>query len=55
MFLICLILAFLFPPLSVAIHTGSVSQFILNLILTFLGWIPGLIHALCMLFFTKRI
>lgn len=46
MSLVKLILAFICPPLSVALHTENVGQVILNIILTFLGWIPGLLHAL---------
>lgn len=39
------ILAFPFPPLAVA-STGRVGSFVLNLVLTFLGVIPGIIHAI---------
>jgi uncharacterized membrane protein YqaE (UPF0057 family) len=34
------------PPLGVLIGGGSVFHFILNIILTFTFWIPGVLHAL---------
>ena len=33
-----------FPPLAVLL-TGRIASFFLSLILTLLGWIPGVIHA----------
>jgi uncharacterized membrane protein YqaE (UPF0057 family) len=39
------VLAILLPPLAV-ILCGKPVQFILNLFLTLLFWIPGMIHAL---------
>jgi uncharacterized membrane protein YqaE (UPF0057 family) len=32
------------PPIAV-LTTGKIGAFILNIILTILGWIPGVIHA----------
>lgn len=32
------------PPLAVLL-TGRVGSFLLSLLLTLLGWIPGIIHA----------
>ncbi len=40
------ILSFLLPPLAVAMKTGIDKTFVLNLILTLIFWIPGVIHAL---------
>ncbi|GAA4313433.1 YqaE/Pmp3 family membrane protein [Compostibacter hankyongensis] len=37
-------LAILLPPLAV-LTTGKVGSFLLNILLTILGWIPGCIHA----------
>jgi uncharacterized membrane protein YqaE (UPF0057 family) len=37
-------LAILLPPVAV-LTTGKVGSFLLNIILTLLGWIPGAIHA----------
>lgn len=38
-------LAIIFPPLAV-ICCGKPSAFFLNLFLTLLGWIPGIVHAI---------
>ena len=38
-------LAILLPPIAVLL-CGKPGQMILNIILTLLGWIPGVIHAL---------
>ncbi len=38
-------LAILLPPLAVLL-CGKPIQFILNIFLTLLGWIPGVIHAI---------
>ncbi|MDX9976157.1 MAG: YqaE/Pmp3 family membrane protein [FCB group bacterium] len=40
-----LILAVLLPPLGVLLQVGLGTQFWINVILTLLGWIPGVIHA----------
>ncbi len=41
-----IILAILLPPLGVALKFGITKQFWINLLLTLLGYIPGIIHAL---------
>jgi uncharacterized membrane protein YqaE (UPF0057 family) len=41
-----LILAILFPPLSVFLQRGMSGTLLLNVILTIIGWIPGVLHAL---------
>jgi uncharacterized membrane protein YqaE (UPF0057 family) len=46
LFIIKIILAFVFPPLAVALERGCDGQTILNIILTIIGWIPGVAHAL---------
>ena len=41
------LIAFLLPPLAVALETGIGKTFVINLLLTFLlFWLPGFIHAL---------
>ena len=45
-----LVLAFIFPPLGVLVSGGSFNALILNIILTVLFYIPGLIHALYVIF-----
>lgn len=41
-----LIFAVLLPPLGVFFEVGFSSQFWINVLLTILGYIPGIIHAL---------
>lgn len=41
-----IICAILLPPLGVFLEVGLGGQFWLNLLLTLLGYIPGIIHAL---------
>lgn len=38
-------LAIILPPLAVLL-CGKPIQFLLNILLTLLGWIPGVIHAI---------
>jgi uncharacterized membrane protein YqaE (UPF0057 family) len=40
-----LVLSILLPPLGVFLQVGFGGQFLLNVLLTVLGYIPGLIHA----------
>ncbi len=40
-----LIIGILVPPLGVFLTYGLGTTFLINLALTFLGWIPGSIHA----------
>ncbi|MGC1481714.1 MAG: YqaE/Pmp3 family membrane protein [Chthoniobacterales bacterium] len=44
--IIRIILAILLPPLGVFLQVGLGTQFWINVILTILGYIPGIIHAL---------
>ena len=44
--LIRIIFAILLPPLGVFLQVGLGGHFWLNLILTILGYIPGIIHAI---------
>lgn len=45
-----LVVAFFLPPLAVFIATDSCgSPTIINILLTLLGWIPGIIHAIWVL------
>ncbi len=39
------VLSILLPPLGVALEVGLTRHFWLNLLLTLLGYIPGLVHA----------
>ena len=44
-----IILAIVLPPLGVAMRYGLTGKFWLNVLLTLLGYIPGIIHALIVL------
>ncbi len=41
-----IICAIFFPPLGVFLQTGISTQLLINILLTLLGFIPGIIHAL---------
>jgi uncharacterized membrane protein YqaE (UPF0057 family) len=43
--LIRIIFSILLPPLGVFLQVGFTGQFFLNILLTLLGYIPGIIHA----------
>lgn len=44
--LIRIILSVIIPPLGVFIEVGVGKHFWINIILTLLGYIPGLVHAI---------
>lgn len=44
--IIRILLALLLPPLGVFLQVGFGAQFWINILLTLLGYIPGMIHAL---------
>lgn len=43
--IIRIILAIILPPLGVFLQVGIGPQFWLNILLTLLGYIPGIVHA----------
>ncbi|KAI9594662.1 hypothetical protein BDF19DRAFT_423417 [Syncephalis fuscata] len=43
--ILALIVAIFLPPLGVILTRGLKRDFWINLILTLLGWIPGIIHG----------
>ncbi|PSB15948.1 YqaE/Pmp3 family membrane protein [Phormidesmis priestleyi ULC007] len=43
------ILAIFLPPLAVFLNSGISSAFVINILLTLLGWVPGIIHAVWVL------
>jgi len=43
--LLRLIIAILLPPLGVFLQVGFTTQFWINVVLTLLGYVPGIIHA----------
>jgi len=44
--LLLVMIAVLLPPLAVGLKAGIGFQFFLNVILTLLVWLPGMVHAL---------
>ena len=44
--IIRILLAFLLPPRGVFLQVGLGLHFWLNILLTLLGWLPGIVHAL---------
>ncbi|KAK5984006.1 Proteolipid membrane potential modulator [Trichostrongylus colubriformis] len=42
--LLCILAVFL-PPAAVLLDQGCTNQFFINILLTILVWIPGVIHA----------
>lgn len=44
--LLLIIIAILLPPLAVGLKSGIGGAFILNLILTLIFWLPGILHAI---------
>ncbi len=44
--LLLIIVAILLPPLAVGLKSGIGKSFVINVILTLIFYIPGLIHAL---------
>ncbi len=44
--LLRIIIAILLPPLGVFLQVGIGVQFWINVVLTILGYIPGIIHAI---------
>jgi uncharacterized membrane protein YqaE (UPF0057 family) len=49
-----IILAILLPPLGVFLQVGIGPQFWLNVLLTILGYIPGVVHALFVILGTPQ-
>ena len=43
--LIRIILAIILPPVGVFLQVGLSKHFFLNILLTILGYIPGIVHA----------
>lgn len=44
--LVRLILAIVFPPASIFLSYGFSITLVFSILLTLLGWVPGVIHAL---------
>ncbi|WP_405605002.1 YqaE/Pmp3 family membrane protein [Polaribacter sp. Asnod1-A03] len=46
MSILTIIISVLLPPLAVFLKHGIGTQFLLSILLTILGWLPGVVHAL---------
>ncbi|CAI7613269.1 unnamed protein product [Penicillium pancosmium] len=46
-----IIFAIILPPLGVFLERGCGADLLINICLTILGWVPGIIHALYVLHF----
>ncbi|PYE80283.1 uncharacterized membrane protein YqaE (UPF0057 family) [Winogradskyella epiphytica] len=46
MSLVTIIISILLPPLAVFLKSGLGTQFLISLLLTLIGWLPGIIYAL---------
>lgn len=46
MSLVMILLVIFLPPVAVAVRQGIGLQLLINIVLTLIGWVPGLIHAL---------
>lgn len=44
--LLMIIIAIFLPPVAVALRRGIGGAFLLNLLLTLLAYVPGLVHAI---------
>ncbi|MFN4024625.1 MAG: YqaE/Pmp3 family membrane protein [Hyphomonas sp.] len=45
MSLVMILLTIFLPPVAVAIKEGFGLQLLLNILLTLIGWLPGVVHA----------
>ena len=44
------IIAIFLPPLAAALRVGLSKHFWINVVLTIIGWLPGVIHALWLIY-----
>ncbi|WP_416439919.1 YqaE/Pmp3 family membrane protein [Leeuwenhoekiella sp. A16] len=45
MSILTIILSILLPPVAVALKHGISGALFINILLTLLGWLPGVVHA----------
>lgn len=48
--LLFVLLSVILPPAAVALKKGIGGAFAINILLTLIGWLPGVIHALFVVF-----
>ncbi len=54
MIIVKLIFAFLLPPVTAYLQVGITTHFWINLALTILGGLPGILHALWLVFSDRQ-
>ena len=47
---IATVVAFFCPPIAVLVARGSFNQLVLSIILTVMFWVPGIVHALYIIY-----
>uniref|UniRef100_A0A7E4W8A8 UPF0057-domain-containing protein n=1 Tax=Panagrellus redivivus TaxID=6233 RepID=A0A7E4W8A8_PANRE len=52
---VLLVCSFILPPLAVLFRTGCSVHFLLNLLLSCIGYVPGIIHAIYVCFYARNI
>lgn len=52
--IIKIILAILLPPVAAFLQVGATKHLVINIILTLLGGVPGMIHALWLILTNKQ-
>ncbi|MFH4981986.1 hypothetical protein AB6A40_008695 [Gnathostoma spinigerum] len=50
-----LLIAIILPPLGVFLEKGCGLQLLINIVLTILGYVPGVIHAIWVIFYYSDI
>ena len=45
MSIVTILLNIIFPPISVALQHGVGKTLLMSILLTIIGWLPGVIHA----------
>lgn len=48
--IVLIILAIILPPVSAFLKVGTDKHFFINIILTLIGFVPGVVHALWLIF-----
>ncbi len=48
--IVLIILAIILPPIAAFLKVGTDKHFFINIILTIFGFVPGIVHALWLIF-----
>lgn len=52
--IVLVILAILLPPVAAFLQVKLTVHFVLNIVLTLIGWLPGVVHALWLVATDKK-